>query len=158
MDLHELALRFLAGRSRTCREVLERLMSKGAGREEAEAVIQELRERHWLDDVSYGEQYFRVAGEKGRSVCRMKQELFRRGVSREDVREALERWEEEAGSTAQRDMETALREARKLAGGEVPDQKTGARIARRLSGLGYSSAVITKVLARCRQAREEEGS
>ena len=158
MDIRDTALRFLANRDRTCREVREHLIGKGFDESSAVKLMQELKDWNYINDRSYAEKYFRYAGRKGRSIYRMKQELLQKGIAVADMEEALHRWEEEEGSLIQRDIREARREALKITGGMAADEKTTARIGRRLGSLGYSSELIYRVLEECRKGRVEDGT
>ena len=158
MDIRDTALRFLANRDRTSREVREHLIGKGFDERDAVTLIQELKDWNYINDRSYAEKYFRYAGRKGRSVYRMKQELLQKGIAASDLEEALHLWEEEEGSLVQRDIREARREALKINGGVAADEKTAARIGRRLGSLGYSAELIYKVLEECRKGRLEDGT
>jgi regulatory protein len=158
MDIRDTALRFLANRDRTCREVREHLMGKGFGKEETDDLILELVTWNYLNDQAYAEKYYRYAGRKGRSIYRMKQELIQKGVSSQDMEEALNRWEEEEGPLDRRDSDTAWKEAVKITGGNPADEKMIARVGRRLHGLGYSSEVIFRILEQCRKGWKNHGT
>jgi regulatory protein len=158
MDIRDTALRFLANRDRTCREVREHLIGKGFDESSAVKLMQELKDWNYINDRSYAEKYFRYAGRKGRSIYRMKQELLQKGIAVADMEEALHRWEEEEGSLIQRDIREARREALKITGGMAADEKTTARIGRRLGSLGYSAELIYRVLEECRKGRVEDGT
>ena len=120
--------------------------------------MQVLLDCNYIHDRSYAEKYFRYAGRKGRSIYRMKQELLQKGIAVADMEEALHRWEEEEGSLIQRDIREARREALKITGGMAADEKTTARIGRRLGSLGYSAELIYRVLEECRKGRVEDGT
>lgn len=158
MDIRDTALRFLANRDRTCREVREHLIGKGYDEGGADKLIQELKDWNYLNDRSYAEKYFRYAGRKGRSIYRMKQELLQKGIPFADLEEALRLWEEEEGSLVQRDIREARKEALEITRGLATDEKTAARIGRRLGALGYSAELIYKVLEECRKGRLEDGA
>ena len=158
MDIRDTALRFLANRDRTCREVREHLIGKGFDESSAVKLMQELKDWNYINDRSYAEKYFRYAGRKGRSVFRMKQELLQKGIAAADLEAAMHLWEEEEGSLVQRDLREARREALKITGGVAADEKTAARLGRRLGSLGYSAELIYKVLEEGRKGRIKDGT
>ena len=158
MDIRDTALRFLANRDKTCREVREHLIGKGFDERDTDTLIQELKDWNYINDRSYAEKYFRYAGRKGRSVFRMKQELLQKGIAAADLEAAMHLWEEEEGSLVQRDLREARREALKITGGVAADEKTAARLGRRLGSLGYSAELIYKVLEEGRKGRIKDGT
>lgn len=131
------SLAFLAYRPRSEREVRDRLRQKGYGPEAVEGAIAKLREWRYLDDADFARRWVenraihRPAG--GRLIA---QELQRKGVDRETVREALAEAEIDERAAA---LEVARERARRLAGEDpaTARRRLAAYLARR--GFGYDA-------------------
>ncbi len=86
--------RLLSGAPRTEKDVRDRLAARGVAAEDADALIAECRELRLLDDALYARLF--AEGHECWGSDRIACELSRRGVSREDIRSALEDRDEEA--------------------------------------------------------------
>lgn len=84
------ALGLLAARMYTCSEIYERLIRRGAEKEDAEAVVFDLVSLGYLDDRKYAEFYIldRV-NLYGKGMYRIKQELIKKGVAAYIIDEAI---------------------------------------------------------------------
>lgn len=89
----EWLVRLLLRRPHTEREASERLVRRGASEDEAQTLIAELREMQLLDDSVYARLF--IEGHESWGFDRIASELARKGVPREDIRSALEDYEEE---------------------------------------------------------------
>ena len=145
MNVMELAAKRLASGRRTEKELYDHLLKKGADPREAAAVVASFREDGYLNDEFYCRDYFRIALEKGRGKQRAFRELENRGVRRDVIEEAWETYTEENPVS---ETDNAYRVIAKMAGtedldesGRLPD-KLKAKLARRLYGYGYGTAVI----------------
>lgn len=78
----ERALRIIGARPMSCRELYDRLLEKGETQENAEECVQWLLSLHYLDDVQYGGMVVRHYAAKGYGLQKIKNELFRRGISK----------------------------------------------------------------------------
>lgn len=92
-------LRFISHKPRTEKEVLEKLnkiisqnKEDGSSEDIKNRVIEDLKEKRYLGDIEYAEEYVRgtVSSGKTRSKRRIKQNLIQKGVSREILAKALE--------------------------------------------------------------------
>ena len=78
----------------TCSEVYERLIRKGAEKEDAEEIIGWLMSLGYLDDKKYAEYYIEDAVNlSNKGIYRIKQELYKKGIARSIVDEAAENTE-----------------------------------------------------------------
>lgn len=141
MDSKDAALKYLASRARTCREVERHLLSKGFAPEEICETIERLKELRYVDDEDYCARYLEYAAGKGRGPLRIRRELEEKGVERETIQIAFEEYE-----TEESDFERAKEQAEKIARGKPVDKKLLARIGRRLHSMGYPSDVIYQVI------------
>lgn len=127
----EWLVRLLLRRPCTEREASKRLAERGASEDEAQNLLAELREMQLLDDAAYARLF--IEGHEGWGFDRIACELARKGVSQEEVRSALEHYEEEpsAQELVERWMSAGL------------ERK---RIVGRLRRRGFTSRTIRSVL------------
>lgn len=142
-DCRDTALSYLEHRERSAFEVRSHLISKGFGEAEIEEELKHLKELRYVDDARYCDDYIRYGAAKGRGPVRLQMELSEKGIDSGLIREALE---ESFDRRTERDA--AMKEAGKLLKEQVhrPDEKTLARIGRKLNGLGYHSDVIYEII------------
>ncbi len=138
----KLAMRFLATRMYTSREIFDRLRRKGYSAETAEEVVTELIEEGLLDDKRFAEFYISdnvSIGYKG--IYRIKQELLRKGVPGSVIDRAV--------ANAEIDCEEALREfvRQKLSVTDIETRKDYERFRTMLARRGYSLSEINEVLS-----------
>ncbi len=152
MNIKEAAVRYLEHRSRTCGEMRAHLAQKGFEASEIQQTIEELKQLHYLDDFQYTIAYLNYGFSKGKGIKLIKYELYDREVDSNTVEDAMCSYEEEYGvSLDEFELTRAMEQAMRAADGACPDEKTAARIARRLSSKGYSSDVIYKVIGQIRK-------
>ena len=144
-DPYLLALRLLTGRDYTVAGIARKLQARDFSGDKIAVVLERLQSDGFLDDRRYAERFISNASETGRYVgYRLKQELFRRGISRELVSELLD-------STV--DPEEEKRIAREILNRRypcylsgIPDEKERRRAAAFLQRRGFSSSVVWAVL------------
>ncbi len=147
-DCHDTALSYLEHRERSAYEVKTHLISKGFREEEIEEELICLKELHYVDDARYCSAYIRYGISKGRGPIRLQHELREKGISPELIQEALTESFSRDG-----EYEAARREAGKLLkSGERPDEKTLAKIGRKLNAQGYHTQVIYDVIGSLRKS------
>lgn len=144
-DCRETALRYLERRERSAFEVKSHLISRGFPEEEIEAALQDLEELRYIDDARYCDDYIRYGAGKGRGPVRLQAELAEKGIGAGLIQEALaERFDR------QTEKEAAMKEAVKLLTEREPDgrtdEKTLAKIGRKLNSLGYHTDVIYDII------------
>ena len=103
-----------------------------------------MAELHYLDDAALAAQYAVQAAQKGKGRLRIAQELSQKGLDARLVKDAMERLQSEEDILSER--ERAIQQAQRMLPAECSDEKTLARIARRLSALGYEASVVWDVL------------
>ena len=150
------AARKLSTRSMATAELRDHLLKKGYPAREVEEVIRAFQEDGYLDDQRFCREYFGYAFRKNKGKRRVFAELRQKGLSEDDIQFAYEDYLEEEGDSVD-EMARARAEAQKIlrvAGVEedqpVPEKIQG-RIARKLSGYGYSSHVIYEILGELRK-------
>lgn len=140
-------MRRLADRDRFSPELRAWLMGKGVSEQVAEAVLDHLRKRRFLDDDRAAEAIVRhAAGKRAKGRERLRAELLRMGADAETADRALESRTEEAELL---EALEALR-ARRFGPGER------ARAARFLAGRGFGEETIRAALEE-RFGSEEDG-
>ena len=143
-DPMAIALRFLASRSRSEAEVRRRLDSRGVDVEDAESVLERLRELGYIDDAEFAAAVIRSRTERrvrGRRL--VAEELEARGVSAEVALSALN-----AGYGDELEVARPLaeRQARRLQGrgfGEFR-QRLGAYLVRRGFEHATAESLVTE--------------
>lgn len=169
-DCHNTAMSYLAHRERSSYELKSYLRSKGFQASEVEEELQNLLELHYVDDERYCEEYLQYGKRKGRGPLRLQQELKEKGIDSGLIQRVLE-----DHFDRQTEKDAAMREARKLIErkertgleetDEIPeetpdrlqtdrseqDEKTIARIGRKLASLGYHTEIIYEVIGKIRK-------
>lgn len=152
MDINDVAVGYLAYRARTAKEMKDYLLKKGFEESDIEKTIEYLKERRYIDDVSYVNQYLRYGFSKRKALYRIKRELEQKGVSQFDIEDGIFMFEDET----QKDindiqMANALKEAEKILSSKVEiDKKLLDKVGRRLNTLGYSTGMIYSILSEYR--------
>lgn len=148
-DCRDAALRYLEHRERSKREVRSHLVSKGFHEDEIEEELKYLEEFHYVDDARYCCNYIDYGIGKGRGPVRLRYELTEKGVDSRLIQVLLEeRFDRDTEKAA------AMKEAEKLltSGPEAPDEKTLAKIGRKLASLGYHTEIIYDLIGRLRKS------
>jgi regulatory protein len=142
-DCRDTALSFLEHRERSAFEVKAHLVAKGFEEDEIEEELHHLKELRYVDDARYCSDYIRYGAGKGRGPVRLQHELSEKGIDAELIREALDE-----SFDRQTENDAALKEANKLLKEQDgrPDEKTLAKIGRKLNSLGYHSDVIYNII------------
>lgn len=145
-DLYNYAVKLLGQQMRTVAEVrrlLRRRVEAGeAGEAKVEAVVARLKERRYLDDSGYAQDYAKLRQENasfGRR--RVQQDLMRKGVHAEVIAKTLDEAYEGVGEEALARRHLDRKRVRKPA-----DQKEAARVARMLIRAGFSMGTIVRIL------------
>ncbi|MEL7655487.1 MAG: regulatory protein RecX [Bacillota bacterium] len=147
-DCHDTALSYLEHRERSAYEVMSHLKSKGFQDQEIEDELQSLKELHYVDDERYCEAYIRYGKGKGRGPVRLQFELKEKGIDSGLIQNSLEESFDRSS-----EKEAALKEASKLLGYQTePDEKTIAKIGRKLASLGYHTEIIYDVIGQIRKS------
>ncbi len=161
-DIRSIALRKLAHRGRTKKELRDILLKEEFSLGEIEPLIEELESLGYLNDAGYAMSYLEFSEGKGWARARGIRELKKRGLSEADIELALLKLEEdkpfrEGANSAFFDEEKSEEERALSVGikmvkeddlderGRLPE-KVKSRIARRLFSYGYNSDTIYSTL------------
>lgn len=137
------AVRFLAARWRTSGELQRHLLRQGYPAPVVQRVLERCRERKYIDDQAYAEQFVRQRLAKGYGPRRLAQELAGKGLAPDVYRPLLAELEQrELLRVAQ---QSALKKANRLHK-DLPVGEKKAKIARHLHYKGFSQTVIHHVL------------
>ena len=143
----ERALTLLASRSMSCKELRDKLLSKGEREDAIEGCVQWLCDHGLLDDRRYAGQLVRHYAAKNYGEARLRAELSRRGIERE-------LWEEALSEAPEPDdkLDAFLASRLKDPSDPVQIRKLSAALARR----GYSWEQIRDALRRCADSIYED--
>ena len=87
------ALYLLSRREHSVKELREKLKRKGAEEEIIEQVLERLLEEDWLNEGRFAESFTRSRVAKGLGPYRIRRELQERGVTGQDIANAMEPFE-----------------------------------------------------------------
>ena len=141
------AAKQLSYRGLSVQSLKEKLLKKGHAEDAVDYVIAWLIERHLLDDSRFAESAVHAYGRRGYGQMRIRQELRRRGVSREDTENALE-----AFSADPHTLHTLLDKKLK---GDASDPKQVQKAIAFLQRRGFAWSDIREALKRYDVAPEE---
>lgn len=137
------AIRFLALRMRTSGELRAYLRRRGYAASTIEQVLARCRERKFIDDRAFAEQFVRRRLAQGYGPRRLARELANKGLAQDVYRPLLD-------DLGERDLFQVARQlAVKKASGlrqELPLAAKKAKIARHLQYKGFPETVIHRVL------------
>ena len=139
--LKEKTIELLARKPMSRRETEQKLRAWEAGEEETAAICDRMEELGFLNDAEYAGRLVRHYSAKGYGERKLKDELYRRGISREHWAEALS----QAGDNGAA-IDAFLE--KKLAGREV-DRKELKKVTDALARRGFSWSEIDEAVRRC---------
>lgn len=142
------ALRIIGARAMSVKELTDRLKEKGESPENAEDAAQWLLGMRLLDDAQYAAMCVRHYAAKGYGPGKIRNELYRRGITRELWDEALEELPEQDDR-----IDALLR--RKLKS-DTPDRAELRKAADYLYRRGFGRDEIHAALARYSELSEED--
>lgn len=149
-DLEQAAVRALGRRNLTEREVAALVRDKGGDAEQAEAVLERLRELSYVDDRRVAEELVhRLADGRGKSRSVVAREMSTRGVPRDVIDEALEEISEDHERTAA--IELALKRGAQLSSAD--DDAFTRRLTGYLARRGYAGAIVREAVAAAKAER-----
>lgn len=139
------AISMLAMRARTEKEIRDALQRNAYPEEAIAKVIARLRDAHYLDDVSFAEQWASSRTNRGLGTRRIRAELHRKGVSSDTIDEIVSSIDEDAL------FDSAWKAALKAAKGKnlslpAERQKVLAALARRGFDYALSKRALERVL------------
>lgn len=137
------AVRFLAARWRTAGELQRYLRRRGYSETIVQQVLNRCRERKFIDDPAYAEQFVRQRLAKGYGPRRLAQELAAKGLDTDIFRPLLEALDEY--EVLQAAQQAAFKKANRLKK-DMPLREKKIKIARHLYSKGFSETVIRRVV------------
>lgn len=151
-ELEADVVRAISRRGLTEKEVRERVIGRDGDAEQAEAVLERMRELRYVDDERIAEEMVhRLSDGRGKSRAVVAREMAARGIDREIIDAALE------GISAEHELSQAvtlaLKRSAQLRG--VDDVVFERRLTGYLARRGYAGAVVREAVA---AARAERGS
>lgn len=145
------ALRLLAVRARSSREMEERLKRLGFGPETVATTLGWLKSLGYLDDAAFARSFvsYRL---RGRPVGRKRilYDLMQRGIERSAAEEAFDAALEWEGAESEVERALLAVQSRLATSGGPLDEKVVGRIVRFLRGRGFTDETIRKTLSRLR--------
>ena len=139
-QMRERALELLSRKPQSRRELTRQLNEWGAGPEEADAVCDRMEELGYLNEAAYAARIVEVYSARGFGEKKLRDELYRRGVPREEWDEALARVEDSTQA-----IDDFLQ--KKLTGW-TGDRKQLQKVTAALARRGFSWSDIRDALAR----------
>ena len=139
-QMRERAVELLSRKPQSRRELTRKLNEWGAGPEEADAVCDRMEELGYLNEAAYAARIVEVYSARGFGEKKLRDELYRRGVPREEWDEALARVEDSTQA-----IDDFLR--KKLTGW-TGDRKQLQKVTAALARRGFSWSDIRDALAR----------
>ena len=139
-QMRERALELLSRKPQSRRELTRKLNEWGAGPEEADAVCDRMEELGYLNEAAYAARIVEVYSARGFGEKKLRDELYRRGVPREEWDEALARGEDSTQA-----IDDFLQ--KKLTGW-TGDRKQLQKVTAALARRGFSWSDIRDALAR----------
>lgn len=143
----EEALRVLDRRACTERELREKLFRFDYPAAEIAAAVNECRKRHFIDDREFAEAFSDELYRAGNGPRMIQMKLVRRGVGREEIRQAL-------SGDPDREIESCRQAANakwRSLRGESDLRKKREKLFRFLAARGFSSAVAQKMISEIRE-------
>lgn len=139
----EVALRILTARQRSCSELRERLIDKGASPATAEDVIARFQEVSLLDDAELARMIVRAEqSEKGYGLRRVRQRLMMRGIPPHVAEDALS----DVGDDGERDRALAAARQLKPKHRAQPDHVQWRRIRDALLRRGFAPPIVGEIV------------
>lgn len=139
-QMRERALELLSRKPQSRRELTRKLNEWGAGPEETDAVCDRMEELGYLNEAAYAARIVEVYSARGFGEKKLRDELYRRGVPREEWDEALARVEDSTQA-----IDDFLQ--KKLTGW-TGDRKQLQKVTAALARRGFSWSDIRDALAR----------
>ena len=151
LTAREAAADMLFSRNMSSQELIEKLVKKGYDRAEASQVASEMKAKGYIDDTYCAVRLARRLADSGSSRSRIRRLLKEKGFSGPDTDTALENLEDEGFlSDKERAAEIAAAMLPVTGEEEAADKKALAKLARKLSSLGYSANTIYSILDKYR--------
>jgi len=141
---YEAAIKMLTRKSRTCQEVRETLLAKGASEDDVESVVGRLKAHRHLDDAELAaDEAHALIESKGVSPELAVYKLTTRGITPSMARKSVDAAREGRSEWAL--CERALDQRRR---GKALREQDAGREGRALARLGYEEEIVTRVIER----------
>lgn len=145
-DLFEYGVKLLGQQMRTVAEVKRllrrRVEASDTGADKVSAVVARLKERKYLDDSAFAQDYAKLRQENARlGKRRVQQDLMRKGVQAAVISKTLD-----AAYQDVNEEELARRHLERKRVKKPTGQKEAARVVRMLMRAGFGSSVIFRIL------------
>ena len=150
---YQLALSFLSYQLRSEKEIKDHLKKKEISEEGISYVIIKLREMNLLDDLVFAESYVRtVMKTQDKGPQTIKQQLFKKGISEENIAKALEQYSfDDQEEVAMKVAEKALRKYKSKSHKEQIN-----KVRQHLFAKGYSGDLINLVMSNLEVEKDED--
>ena len=150
---YQLALSFLSYQLRSEKEIKDHLKKKEISEEGISYVIIKLREMNLLDDLVFAESYVRtVMKTQDKGPQTIKQQLFKKGISEENIAKALEQYSfDDQEEVAMKVAEKALRKYKSKSHKEQIN-----KVRQHLFTKGYSGDLINLVMSNLEVEKDED--
>jgi regulatory protein len=142
---HRVALRLLAARPRSVREVVRRLRERGHNPAAVMEAVGRLEAAGLLNDVEYAEHFVRIRGPRGYGRSRLLRDLLARGVERRTAEQAIDR-QLERDAVHPDNQVRALAEKRLGQIASVPPEKRRRRLLAYLHRRGFRGLAVNEVV------------
>lgn len=142
------AANIISSRPLSKKELIRRLVRKGADEEDAQSAADWMEEIGAVNDAGYAAMLVRHYGGRGYGPARVREELRRRGVDRELWDEVLEGLPDQS--------ETLDRLIQKKCRGDLSDRKEVKRVSDSLLRRGFSWSEVKDALRRYTELLEDE--
>jgi len=147
-NAYDAAVRLLAVRGRSSREIVMRLRRKGLGKDAVAHAVGRLEGEGLLNDTEFAKEYARARTERGYGRARILADLSAKGVARHDAElAATDAGEDDEEVRSQRLLALARKRATRLKGAEraVARRRLAAYLARRGYGPGQIRDVVEEL-------------
>lgn len=151
-EAFDYALKLLALRDRTRKEIAARLEKKKYSPENILAALEKLEEYGYVNDEKFARSYAKSRMASGRALRLARLELIKKGVERE----LADRVSVELKQTSAEEFKSAQALVRRKMPGKIKGEKALARLAGLLARRGYSWDVVSKILKASGQVSDEE--
>ena len=162
------ALRYVSAAVKTEGQVREYLFGKEFSEKDIEASIEMLKSYNYIDDAEYCKAYYKQACRKGRGRRRIEQELERKKIAKEMIKDTLDFYlshenpdYEEVVEETLTEKDRAMTVVTKMVKeqrekGKALDKNFYAKVGRRLTANGYSADIIYYAIGRVMKESNDE--
>ena len=144
----EKSFTFITATAKTEKQIRDYLYKKGYLSSVVEFVLEKLRDYRYVDDLDYAQTYVgNVGARKGKRL--IKQALFQKGISKENIESALEELEEEDQESA------AVGILEKYMRSKEPTRENLTKAFRYLMGKGFDYETVKRAIERFGSLEED---